>query len=514
MRIVVVEDEIRIREGICNLIEKMFPNHQVIGSAENGEEGLKLILQENPDLIITDVRMPLMDGLTMLSLAYQNERKIKSKAIVLSAYAEFSYAQQAMRWGVSEYLIKPLVVGELVQAIKNIEKQNIEEGKQNPEVLGRLENIILGIIFGNIDLDENLCSYLEEKYEFRHNRPFGMVQIYLGSQYPDNISRVKKETEEFLSSGENIKYCLLELPKEKMLLGILYGYENQNNVERWFQNGVISKTPGEEIPDCSYGWINVANIKELKDSYYTLFKYMDWNISFGDKIMISYTKILQVRTSICIYPNDIETRLKAALCSFNKQSVLKCINSFNDYFDNGQLYDPKEIKESYVRFLWAMINVAKEIGALNHEQIEQQKILEKIMGAVNRKELKEVTEEIYNLLEKDEMQSEGQLSLNIKRAISMVTEYYHTGINLEEIAAKLNLTPEYLGMQFHKETGVKFSTYIKEYRIAKAKELLIGTELKIFEVAEKVGYSDAKYFSRVFREITGQLPSDYRMAHK
>ena len=202
MRIVVVEDEIRIREGICNLIEKMFPNHQVIGSAENGEEGLKLILQENPDLIITDVRMPLMDGLTMLSLAYQNERKIKSKAIVLSAYAEFSYAQQAMRWGVSEYLIKPLVVGELVQAIKNIEKQNIEEGKQNPEVLGRLENIILGIIFGNIDLDENLCSYLEEKYEFRHNRPFGMVQIYLGSQYPDNISRVKKETEEFLSSGK------------------------------------------------------------------------------------------------------------------------------------------------------------------------------------------------------------------------------------------------------------------------------------------------------------------------
>ena len=83
MRIVVIEDEIRIREGICNLIGRMFPNHQVVGSAENGEEGLALILQENPDLIITDVKMPLMDGLKMLSIAYESEKKIKSKAIVL-----------------------------------------------------------------------------------------------------------------------------------------------------------------------------------------------------------------------------------------------------------------------------------------------------------------------------------------------------------------------------------------------------------------------------------------------
>ncbi len=514
MRIVVVEDEIRIREGICNLIGKMFPNHQVVGSVENGEEGLKLILRENPDLIITDVKMPLMDGLKMLSLAYQNEKKIKSKAIVLSAYAEFSYAQQAMRWGVSEYLIKPLVVGEFVQAIKNIEKQNIEEEKQNPEILGRLDNILFGIIFGSIDVDENLCSYLKEKHGFHDGTLFSEVQVYLGNQYSENISKVRKDIERFLSSNKDLSYCLLEIPKEKMLLCILYGYKNRSDIERWFQNGVIAKTHGTGVPDNSYGWINATDIKELKNSYYTLLKYMDWNISFGDKIMISYPKIMQVRTSICIYPNDIEMRLKAALCSFNRDAVLKCINSFNDYFHSGQIYDPKEIKESYVRFLWAMINVAKEIGVLNYEQLEQQKILERIMGAVNRKELKEVTEEIFNLIEKNEKQNEEQLSLNVKRAKSMILEYYQTGINLEEIAAKLNITPEYLGMQFHKETGVKFSTYIKEYRITKAKELFIGSELKIFEVAEKVGYSDAKYFSRVFREIAGQLPVEYRRAHK
>ncbi|NLE24443.1 MAG: helix-turn-helix domain-containing protein [Clostridiaceae bacterium] len=512
MRIVVVEDEVRIREGICNLIGKMFPDHRVVGSAENGEEGLKLILRENPDLIITDVKMPLMDGLKMLSLAYQNDKRIRSKAIVLSAYAEFSYAQQAMRWGVSEYLIKPLVVGEFVQAIKNIEKQNIEEEKQNPEILGRLDNIIFGIIFGSIDVDENLCSYIKEKYGF--DAQFSEIQVYLGNQYIKNIIQMRKDIERFLSAKKDLSHCLLEIPKERMLLCILYGYKDQNDIERWFQNGVITKTNETGVPNNSYGWINATGISELKNSYYTLLKYMDWNISFGDKIMISYPKILQVRTSICIYPNDIEMRLKAALCSLNRDAISRCINSFNDYFDSGQIYDPKEIKESYVRFLWAMINVAKEIGVLNYDQLEQQKILERIMGAVNRKELKEVTDEIFNLIGKDEVQSEEQLSLNVKRAKSMVMEYYQIGINLEEIAAKLNLTPEYLGMIFHKETGVKFSTYIKEYRIAKAKELLIGSELKINEVAEKVGYSDAKYFSRVFRELTGQLPVEYRRANK
>ncbi len=514
MRIVVIEDEIRIREGICNLIGRMFPNHQLAGSAENGEEGLALILQENPDLIITDVKMPLMDGLKMLSIAYESEKKIKSKAIVLSAYAEFSYAQQAMRWGVSEYLIKPLVVGEFVQAIKSIEKQNNEEEKQNPEILGRLDNIIFGIIFGSIDIDENLCSYLKEKYSFHKSTQFSELQVYLGNQYTENVNRVRNELERFLSSKNELSYCLLEIPKERMLLVILYGYKDLNSIERWFQNGVNTQINVTGVPNNSFGWINAIDISELKNSYNTLLKYMEWNISFGDKIMISYPKILQVRTSICIYPNDIETRLKAALCSLNIDTVLKCINSFNGYFDSGQIYDPKEIKESYVRFLWAMINVAKEIGLLNYDQLEQQKILERIMGAVNRNELKEVTEEIFSFIGKEEKQDEEQISLNVKRAKSIILEYYQTGINLEEIASKLNITPEYLGMQFHKEIGVKFSTYIKELRIAKAKELLIGSEMKINEVAEKVGYSDAKYFSRVFRELAGQLPVDYRRTHK
>lgn len=512
MRIIIVEDEIRTREGISKLIDKLFPEHEVVGCAVNGEEGLDLILSQCPDLIITDVRMPHMDGLTMLSKIF--ESKIKSKAIVLSAYAEFSYAQQAIRWGVSEYLIKPLVVSDFAQAIKNIEKQITESQLQNPDILGRLDHVLFGLIFSGIQADEKLFMYLDNKYSINENTEFSEIPIYLGEDYSEIIERMKFGLERFLEERNDLKYCLLEIPKEKMLLIILYGYEDQHGTERWFQHGIISRTWGSVVQDGSYGWIVAVGIRALKPSYQKLLQYMDWNISFGNSIMISYPKILQVQTAICIYPIDIENQLKAALCSLKMEKVLRCIEKFNEYFEIGKIYTPKEIKESYVRFLWAMMNVAKEICILNHDQVEQNKIIEKIMGAKNKNELNAVAEETYSCIKKEDNKEEDQISLNVMRAENMIHEYYQTGITLEEIAVKLNITPEYLGMQFRKEKGVTFSNYMKECRITKAKKLLIGSKMKVFEIADKLGYSDAKYFSRVFRESTGQLPAEYRKMNK
>jgi two-component system response regulator YesN len=512
MRIVVVEDEIRIREGICNLLAKMFPQHEVAGSAANGKEGLELILYRSPDLVITDVKMPIMDGLTMLSIL--NEKKIKYKAIVLSAYADFTYAQQAIRWGVSEYLVKPLVVNEFVQAIKNTEMQLEEIQKQNPETLERFDNILLGIIFGGIDVDESLEHFVKNKYRIDHDTKFSEVQIYLGKQYDTKLEVTKRNLEGFFSKRKNLSYYLLEIPKDKLLLAILYGYEDQQEIERWFQIGVISQIRGTGIANSNYGWINAAGMQELRANYYKLIQYMDWNITFGNQVMISYPKIMNVQTSLCIYPIDIENRLKAALCSYNRIKVYKSLEQFSDYFESGNVYDPKNIKESYVRFIWALINVAKEINILNYDQIEHKKILERIMSSMNKEELKDAMEEVYLSIKEDQHGERTELSLNVKRAENMILEYYKTGITLEEIAGKLNLTPEYLGNQFHLEKGVKFSTYIKDFRIMKAKELLIGSKLKVCEVAERVGYSDAKYFSKVFRDNTGQLPAEYRKTNK
>ena len=142
-----------------------------------------------------------------------------------------------------------------------------------------------------------------------------------------------------------------------------------------------------------------------------------------------------------------------------------------------------------------------------------QKLLSMIMSAKLRSELTEASASLLEIISRQEDQ-EDTVHLTVKRMKSLIHEFYRNGITLDEIGEKLNMTPEYLGTLFHKEMGTTFSTYMKQYRIGKAKELLCSTSLKLYEIAEQVGYSDAKYFSKVFKEVTGQLPGEYRKTYK
>ena len=216
---------------------------------------------------------------------------------------------------------------------------------------------------------------------------------------------------------------------------------------------------------------------------------------------------------MCIYPQDLEAKMKSAICASDHNKEREILRAFYDYYRDGKVYDPHEVKESYVRFMWAIIETAKSVGNDRVGNIKQQKLLDRIMSAKTRNELSEVCDFIADNLDCQETQNESD-NLTIKRAKSMIGEFYNVGITLDEIASRLNITPEYLGTQFHKETGVTFSAYIKNFRIQKAKELLIGTSLKLYEIADRVGYSDPKYFSKVFKDTTGQLPADYRKSYK
>lgn len=214
----------------------------------------------------------------------------------------------------------------------------------------------------------------------------------------------------------------------------------------------------------------------------------------------------------CIYPMDIETKVRVLMCNdYNAEGIRKLVNKFHETFQDGQIYLPKEIKECYVRFLWAVIGLSKEMGYLKSDEIEQQEVLNMIMNAKIREELVFATDMVFSAIRSE---SEENIShLTVKKMKGLIEEYYRS-ITLEEIGAKLHVTPEYLGTLFRREVGVSFSNYIKKYRINKAKELLCGTEMKLYQIAEEVGYTDSKYFSKVFKEMTGQLPTEYRKIYK
>ena len=282
-------------------------------------------------------------------------------------------------------------------------------------------------------------------------------------------------------------------------------------IKQWFQHQVIKQLKKEHGNAC-FGWSSFQGITLMKSRLQVLLKHMDWCITLGDDVIISFPQVTQVQTKVLTYPIEIENQMRVAMCSMDTKKLKKVIDSFYQAFKDGNLYSPQEIKESYVRFLWSMINVSKEIGFTLQKDIEQQGLLKRIMSAMTYHELNHTLEEFILLLSNENSEG-GQVGLTVQRAKRLVHEFYGQGITLDEIAMKLNITPEYLGTQFHKEVGVNFSAYIKKYRIKKAKELLIGTQLRLYDIAEKVGYSDSKYFSQVFKECTGQLPTEYRVMH-
>ena len=507
MRIAIVEDEVRIREGLYKLLGKLGDEYEIAGEAADGLEGLELCRSKKPDLVITDVQMPNMDGLQMLQAI--SDEGLDIKAIVLSAYSEFEYARTAMKLGVTEYLLKPVNIGDFSKALESIRHQIEEDKRKKPVAVGTLDQVMRDILGGRMSSDEEVIDYLNRNYGITKDQNFVVLCDYLGSRYDEQLKKEQKELSSALSLYEDIDYIILDTEYRKSLITVIYRYKSAADLERWIQYQLFHKPGGSY----AMGFTECTGLSGLGSCIGDLFPFMDWNISFEEDVLISYPKITKVQTALCVYPQDLEAKMKTAICASDHAREKELMEEFRDTFHDGKVYDPKEIKECFVRFIWSIIEIAKDVGNTEVGKLQQQKLLDSIMNARLKSELTTVCDGILDMLKVKETESDSE-TLTVRRAKSMIHEFYHTGITLDEIAERLGITPEYLGTQFHKETGENFSTYIRNYRIGKAKELLVGTGMKLYEIAERVGYADPKYFSKVFRDVTGMLPAEYRKSLK
>lgn len=508
MKIAVVEDEVLIREGIRNLLAAQEEEWEFVGEAQNGIEGLELIRRTKPDVVITDIRMPDMDGLQMLERA--NNDGIRLKAIVLSAYSEFEYARTAIRLGVTEYLLKPIAIDEFFEALRRIRIQLEKETQNQPESLGSLEQVLGAIVYGQLDSDDAIQSYLTTKYKIHSNDHMILLVLYLGNDFFNKEDQIRKFWNNLLKNYQDIKFCILRTEYEQSLMITIYNYADAHTIKRRLQIRIMQ----EKMYDENIGFIEIASIKELKAGFEKLYSCMDWGITLGKGVIISYPEADNIKTELCVYPLELENHLKTELCIGNFSKVLGVVKEFQKYFFSNKVYTPKDIKKSHVRFLWSALNIMKEIDLLDYRKIDQQMILDQIMNSQSQSELERIVADFFGNIQLTQSEEEQTEHLTVKRVKSMIHEYYQSGITLEEIAQKLDVTPEYLSNLFHRSVGQTFSNYIKNYRIGKAKELLIGTQMKLFEVAQAVGYTDGKYFSKVFKGCEGCLPAEYRRKHK
>lgn len=214
MRIVIVEDEVKIREGIAKMIESQ-TDHVVQGEAVNGEEGLEMVLRFKPDLVITDVRMPKMDGLEMVKRLY--ECKVPLHAVILSGYSEFEYVQRAIRYGVDEYLLKPLDIDDIKAILDKVEKKIRREQMTNGTPEQHLKNLITG---EEKDVEKN-CGILKDICDFPAVGEYVLLAGYIGSAEPSYREEAERAAEELREkySGLKIHYVYVENVQKGYLLG-------------------------------------------------------------------------------------------------------------------------------------------------------------------------------------------------------------------------------------------------------------------------------------------------------
>ncbi|WP_017212924.1 response regulator transcription factor [Clostridium beijerinckii] len=506
MKILIVEDEINAREGLGNLLGKINKNYIVCGKASDGEQGFLLAKEYKPDLIFTDIEMPKINGLDML-------QKIKDCGqdpyiIILSGYSDFKYAQKGIKLGVNEYLLKPITYTALKNTMEDIEKKlNLSKEKDALLEEGILKEEILGQVLLNKGQNlEHFYKIIESKV--KQNENIYVVNLHLRDKYENKVELIIKEIYEAMKNYNivNFYYSIL---KEYSYLPILVITKTPYlEFIKMLKHKILFSLRQKGFLNTTISIINLDELSEIKSSFKKLQGLSRWPISFGNNEVIYEELISKLKINRCNYPREIEKEVVRAIKN-NDQKKLADINKRFISYLKENIYDPCEIIDVSSKYIFSILTASKSYNSNLYTEFNNEGVLDSIKNSFTFDELKERLN--YVIRKMCERNDEGTKvnSLIVRKAINYIKEYYSDKISLEEIASGMNITPEYLSRLFTKELGKSFSDYLKEFRIHKAKELLGSNKLKIYEIAEKVGYSDSKYFCKVFKESTGMSPKEY-----
>lgn len=504
MKIVIVEDEAPIREGLQKVITKINSRYEVLGTASNGIDGLELILEKKPDLIIMDIRMSKMDGLTMLEHA--RAKGVDCKAVILSAFSDFSYAKQAINLGIEGYLLKPLHVPELAALLENVEKKiRTEESKYLS-----METILMQGLTGQLEITEELKKELVYRFNIYLEQPAYLFVTYLGDAYEKHQDEIINAVQEMRVQSSSVFNChIMKVAGHKEILTLIYNVEDLKTLHRNIEKNVIP-TLLKLVPTQIFAWKEVPNLEKMHLFMNQLDDKLDWNLIFGQGVLISVDKIEELKTIPAIYPKDLENQAKQALIHRQQARFREYVEEFCKRFQKN-LHRPKDIKEAGIRFCMAMLSVAQKYGY--QVELLNQTVMQSITKATSWREISHGMNDLFDNImacHQENMETKNPL---IQRAMEVIREEYQNGLTLEELADKLYVSDEYLSAQFKRETGKTFTETIRKIRLEKVKDLLLHSNLKLNQIAYMVGISDPRYMSKVFREEYGVLPAEYRKMH-
>lgn len=539
IKVFLVEDEMVIRRGIKNSIDWEKEGYIFCGEASDGELAYPMIIKEKPDILITDIRMPFMDGLELCKLVKKELPNIK--ILILSGYDEFDYAKEAIRLGVTEYLLKPISSGKLLEALngvsesirrekedKDLVRKYMEEMRENTE--HEKQKFFEQMIAGNL----SMADALETGKKYEMNLSAGMYNLLL---FRFTLGKENRKSGELLGEAE---YAI-----EKLTERLEYVFEFQRGVEGWAfllmadneeqmseRVKELSKDLEEIMKNYStiayFGGIGqpVARLRELEESFREAERALAARFTMELNRIISVEDIRMAQNVDTL--DDIEItsfgeieKTRTMLEKFLNNGAEDEIDEFVDVYINelpeenlkSVLMRQYIIMDAYI----VMMSFCEKIEGIEGEMQAQSEELKNSMKTIQT--LEEIKNYIRMLLKKiigvRDTISGRRYSDTIEIAKDQIRKTYMSDeISLNTIAAEVGMSPSYFSSIFSKEMGKTFVEYLTEIRMDRAKELLMCSSMKTSEIGYEVGYKDPHYFSYIFKKTQNCTPKEFRARGK
>nr|WP_263326408.1 response regulator [Neobacillus sp. Marseille-Q6967] len=505
-KMLIVDDEPIIGRGLSLTIPWSEHGIEIAGIAYNGAEAIEKIKAHGEiDIVITDVRMPKMDGIELAACLAQTYPRIK--IVIISGYDEFKYAQKAIQSGVQDYLLKPVDVEELLTIISKITNDLQKQNSESQQVfMTLLENAIYQQVFD---------VQLKNQYEWEITENVRLYPIL--SMMNEYVSTTQYMTDEELEEMNSNWSSLIETHLRNK------GYDS-----------VSIFTDQNILLTCVVGELNhkemIAILKEIQSSYSLSFVVNNCDVPINE-LSGAYQELCSGIKHLPFLPegyvvvpaeeplhtdwqplsDEMESHLINAIFQVNESKINTLTDELFKLFEEKQLY-LEDLVQLCKRLLTKIVERYASLFRKNHHEIdlvfEQEVDVNQYNSFVQLKKLfKEDIENVTKELAAKNIENSDWL---IERAVNYIKTYYASNIKAHEVADFINISPNYFSTLFKQNTGKSFNEYINELRVEQAKVLLEETPFKVNEIAEKVGYHEYKYFVEIFKKISGLTPTQYR----
>ncbi|WP_088102738.1 response regulator [Halalkalibacter urbisdiaboli] len=509
-KVVIVDDEMFVRKGIINLIDWNKLGYEVVGEADNGEDAIKIINDLKPDVVITDIRMPVVDGLELIKKVKKMNEHINF--IIISGYNDFSYAQQAVRYGVFDFILKPVDKEEFEEVLENLADYIMKEKKQQLKSENALAETMFTSLLGNQFNESDIVRW-SSLLNVTDSTALYYCICEVNNVFPeDDIEKLKQtlsETVQFVI-GEN-QQLLFE--QEKNIYGLLITPKHlkafQGNIKILvdrIQDSLLRKLPKPITLYVSECFLGLPSLKQGYDTASLLRKY---KFIFCEGKPLYYESLKKIQLSYSEMNHELYQALMEQIEEGRTTEIIQTVEGIFAKFKDDHVSN-EAVVTSINRCIYGIIQTITSMSD-KEETISQNIITQWESCNLTPTYLKKLFTDfvlegssiIHNL-------RKNNLKGDIHKIKTYVELNYDQNISLKSIAKKYYMNPVYMGQLFKKTFGVYFKEFLLTKRIEEAKKLLRKTDLRVYEVAQKVGFGSTDYFVTQFEKMTKMTPTEYR----